>query len=150
MKEGRLPIRPATPLSRLPLLLVYRLDKRVWPSGTFHWRPYLRLALKYTFPRARPKPANVGKNGPYPFTVWCPVPTTTSSTANMDGNCARIGRCRHLHRRRQLYKLGFCSFGLSNVFPDFSQPIVVGVSTDISVFTEFSYRHAGFLALFNY
>ena len=50
-------------LSRLALLLVYRPVERVWPSGTFHWRPYLRLALKYTFPRARPKPANVGKNG---------------------------------------------------------------------------------------
>ena len=57
------------------LLVVQCPNKRVWPSGTFHWRPYLRLALKYTFPRARPKPANVGKNGPYPFTVCCPVPT---------------------------------------------------------------------------
>ena len=57
------------------LLVVQCPDKRVWPFGTFHWRPYLRLALKYTFPRARPKPANVGKNGPYPFTVCCPVPT---------------------------------------------------------------------------
>ena len=68
-------------LSPLTLLLVYRPVERVWPFGTFHWRPYLRLALKYTFPRARPKPANVGKNGPYPFTVCCPVPTMTSSTA---------------------------------------------------------------------
>ena len=58
------------------LLVVQCPDKRVWPFGTFHWRPYLRLALKYTFPRARPKPANVGTDGPYPFTVWCPVPTT--------------------------------------------------------------------------
>ena len=58
------------------LLVVQCPNKRVWPFGTFHWRPYLRLALKYTFPRARPKPANVGKNGPYPFTVCCPVPTT--------------------------------------------------------------------------
>ena len=57
------------------LLVVQCPNKRVWPFGTFHWRPYLRLALKYTFPRARPKPANVGKNGPYPFTVCCPVPT---------------------------------------------------------------------------
>jgi hypothetical protein len=58
------------------LLVVQCPDKRVWPSGTFQWRPYLRLALKYTFPRARPKPANVGKNGPYPFTVFWLVPTT--------------------------------------------------------------------------
>ena len=63
------------------LLVVQCPNKRVWPFGTFHWRPYLRLALKYTFPRARPKPANVGTDGPYPFAVCCPVPTTTSSTA---------------------------------------------------------------------
>ena len=42
------------------LLVVQCPDKRVWPLGTFHWRPYLRLALLYTFPRARPKPVNVG------------------------------------------------------------------------------------------
>ena len=58
------------------LLVVQCPDKKVWPFGTFHWRPYLHLALKYTFPRARPKPANVGTDGPYPFTVCCPVPTT--------------------------------------------------------------------------
>ena len=68
----------------------------------------------------------------------------------MNGNRTRIGKGRYLHRWWQLNKLSFCRLGLSNIFPDFSQPIIICMPADISFFTEFRYAYARFLAFFNY